>query len=60
MAPKVTNPAKRWYSYLEHKLAPTDPIANLILVILIVVSIIVLLQPSTTIKAAWLAYWISP
>lgn len=50
----------RWYGWLEDKLAPTEPIANMVLVALLVVTLVILIQPSRTLKAAWIAYWVSP
>ena len=49
-----------WYSRLERIFAPTTPIANLMLVAIIGVSLWVLLQKRASLKALWVAYVISP
>lgn len=49
-----------WYGYLERKLAPTKKAANVVLVVLMGITAWVLVQPSATIKAGWIAYWVSP
>lgn len=49
-----------WYRWLEDKLAPTEEAANFVLIGLIVVTLVVIAQPSRSVKALWAAYLISP
>ncbi|MGH2612675.1 MAG: hypothetical protein ACRDFB_06445 [Rhabdochlamydiaceae bacterium] len=57
---KLTSYSKKWYDWLEKTLAPTAQIANIVLVVLILVTFWVLFQKSATLKAGWIAYWVSP
>jgi hypothetical protein len=57
---KATGLGRRWYAAIERRLAPTEQVADVVLVVLIGVSVWVLFQRSATLKAFWIAYWVSP
>lgn len=51
---------KIWYKWLESKLAPSDKVVTWILIAIATVTLVIALQKSTTLKAAWAAYMLSP
>ena len=56
----VAIPKLPWYNKLRSVVAPTEPITNMVLVILIVISIGILLWGDELIKAGWVVYLVSP
>ena len=53
-------PQLPWYNKLEKAIAPTEPAANLLLVMLMAITLVILLWGSPTWKAAWAIYLVSP
>lgn len=53
-------PKLPWYDAIERVVAPTEPVADLMLVVIVAVTVLVLLRGSSTAKAAWVVYVVSP
>lgn len=53
-------PGLPWYNDLKKIVAPTEPVTNTVLVIIIVISILILIWGDELQKAAWVVYVVSP
>lgn len=53
-------PQLPWYKSLEKKIAPTEKAANIVLVLIAMITIGILLWGSPLFKAAWAVYVLSP
>lgn len=53
-------PALPWYGKLKEVVAPTEAVANVVLVAIILASVFLLIKGDSVQKAAWVVYVVSP
>ena len=53
-------PELPWYGKLKEILAPSEPVTNVVLLIIIVITLMVLIWGDEVAKALLAVYWVSP
>lgn len=53
-------PRLPWYSRIERIVAPSEPVTNVVLGVIVLVTLLVLVRGNATVKAAWAVYMVSP
>jgi hypothetical protein len=56
----MATPKLPWYNKLRETVAPTEPITNFFLILVIAISIVILIKGDAAMKALWVVYLVSP